>query len=215
MSTQNSDRTTSQFAWATLGAVALGGLLGATMLTRQPITKPNLDSAPDRTARQARLGRMAVVGRTVTINRPRTDVYDFWRDPANMPAFMEHLDRVTDMGDGTYRWIMSGPAGLSVTLDTRIVSDRPGEEIVWKSVETSPIESEGRVTFLDAPGDRGTEVEAMIIYKPLLGELGRVVSILAGRDPATQGRRALKRLKMLMETGEIATSRNRREAEKE
>lgn len=215
MSNRNPDRIISQFAWLALGAVALGGLVGAAMLTRQPIVKPNLDSAPDRTARQARLGRMAVVGRTVTIHRPRTEVYDFWRDPANMPAFMEHLDRVTDMGDGTHRWVMSGPAGLSVTLDTRIVSERAGEEIVWKSVETSQIESGGRVTFRDAPGDRGTEVEATITYKPLFGELGRVATMLAGRDPATQGRRALKRLKMLMETGEIATARIRRETERE
>ena len=45
----------------------------------------------------------------------------------------------------------------------------------------------------------------------MLGELGRMVAKLAGVDPETQGRRALKRLKMLMETGEIATSRNRRD----
>ena len=63
---------------------------------------------------------------------------------------------------------------------------------------------------LDAPGNRGTEVTALIAYMPPMGALGRVVAKLFQADPAIQGRRDLKRLKMFLETGEIATSANRK-----
>jgi uncharacterized membrane protein len=77
-------------------------------------------------------------------------------------------------------------------------------------VEGSQIDTEGKVLFRDAPGDRGTEVEAIVAYKPPAGELGRWIAKLFQREPAVQGRRELKRLKMLLETGEIATAQNRK-----
>jgi hypothetical protein len=37
----------------------------------------------------------ALVGRTVTINRPRAKLYAFWRDLRNPAAFMENVESVT------------------------------------------------------------------------------------------------------------------------
>ncbi|MFN3527330.1 MAG: cyclase, partial [Paracoccus sp. (in: a-proteobacteria)] len=93
----------------------------------------------------------------------------------------------------------------------RITEDVPGEVIAWASTDASQIETKGRITFRDAPGKRGTEVTAIIGYAPPFGALGRVVAMLFQADPAIQGRRELKRLKMFLETGEIATPRNRRQ----
>ena len=53
-------------------------------------------------------------------------------------------------------------------------------------------------------------MEAIIAYNPPAGELGRWIAKLFQAEPALQGRRDLKRFKMLMETGEIATSANRK-----
>ena len=55
-------------------------------------------------------------------------------------------------------------------------------------------------------------VEAVVAYRPPMGELGRIVAKLFQAEPAIQARRDLKRLKMLLETGEIATNRNRNDA---
>jgi uncharacterized membrane protein len=167
------------------------------------------DSAPGRTARQRRFGGYAVTGRTVTIHRPRRELYDFWRDFSNLPRFMESVIDVTASGDITH-WTIAGPAGRDITVLTRIIEDRPGEMIGWRSVEGSDIETEGKVVFRDAPAGRGTEVEAIIAYKPPGGELGRWIAKLFQAEPHLQGRRELKRFKMLMETGEVATSRNQR-----
>ncbi|MBY0345179.1 MAG: hypothetical protein K2Q29_15115, partial [Sphingomonadales bacterium] len=75
-----------------------------------------------------------------------------------------------------------------------------------RSTEDSDIDTEGRVTFEDAPGERGTRVSLIIAYKPKGGILGDTVAKLMRRSPELQGRHDLKRFKMLMETGEIATS---------
>jgi uncharacterized membrane protein len=81
--------------------------------------------------------------------------------------------------------------------------------IAWRSVEGSDIDTEGRVQFRDAPGDRGTEVELVIAYQPPFGRAGQAIAKLLQREPAIQARRDLRRFKMLMETGEIANSDRR------
>ena len=186
-----------------------GALALALNQSRQANDQPPPDDAPGRTGRQSRFGRFAVSGRTVTINRPRQDVYDVWRDMSRLPHFMENVESVTVDGDLT-RWTIRGPADFDVELETRIVSDRPGEEIAWRSTENSAVETSGKVMFRDAPAGRGTEVEAVIAYVPPAGRIGQMIAKLFQAEPSIQGRRDLKRLKMLLETGEIATSRNRK-----
>ena len=195
--------------------VALAVLTGAGALalslnqSRQADRRHPPDDAPGRTGRQSRFGRFAVSGRTVTIDRPRREVYDVWRDVSRLPEFMENVESVTAHGDLT-RWTIRGPADFDVQLETRIVSDRPGEEIAWRSTENSAVETSGKVMFRDAPAGRGTEVEAVIAYVPPAGRIGQMIAKLFQAEPSIQGRRDLKRLKMLLETGEIATSRNRK-----
>lgn len=194
--------------WLALGVSAILGAAGYAWWARSrryEISHHPPDSAPGWTARQRRFGGYAVTGRTVTIDRPRHELYAFWRDFANLPQFMEHVLAVSAAGE-TSRWTIAGPAGRDVTVETRIIEDRPGELIAWRSTEASDIDAEGKVMFRDAPGKRGTEVEAIIAYKPPAGELGRWIAKIFQAEPSVQGRRELKRFKMLMETGEIATS---------
>lgn len=190
-------------------AASAVALVGLTLLyqqqTRNQVPERRPDSAPGRTARRNGFGRHAVVGRTVTIAKPRNEVYAFWRDRSNLAGFMEHVKSVEEVDD-INRWVIEGPMGRAVHLETRMVEDRPDEMISWRSTEASDIETEGKVLFRDAPGGRGTEMEAIIAYVPPMGTLGRWVAKTFQSEPHLQGRRELKRLKMLLETGEIATS---------
>ena len=118
---------------------------------------------------------------------------------------------VDDSGSGRSTWHIKAPAGRTVSVRTEIESEEDGKLIAWRSVEGSDIETEGRVTFEDAPGERGTRVRLTIAYKPPAGVLGKAVAKAFLREPAIQARHDLKRFKMLMETGEIATSARRRD----
>jgi uncharacterized membrane protein len=179
--------------------------------SRDPYAPRPKDSAPRRAAR-AQPGRYRVVGRTVTIAKPRAELYAFWHEPSNL-SFMENIERVEKLGDTRLRWTVAAPAGSSIAIETETVEARQDEMFAWRSLEGSDIEMHGRVEFRDAPGGRGTEVTAEIHYVPPGGTLGRAVATLFRREPGVQVRHDLKRLKMLLETGEIATSRNRKDAD--
>jgi uncharacterized membrane protein len=193
-----------------LGVVVIGAAAATQYHNNRQQRHGNRDSAPGRTARQAYFGDYAVVGRTVTIHKPRGEIYKFWRDFKNLPQFMENIEAVETGADGITDWTISAPAGTTVHVKTRIVEDRENELISWRSTSDSDIDTEGKVMFRDAPGDRGTEVEAIVAYVPPAGQIGRFIAKLFQCEPRLQGRRELKRLKMLMETGEIATSQNRK-----
>lgn len=174
------------------------------------------DDAPGFTARGwfggRSFGKYDVVGRSVTIGRPREELYAFWRDFANLATFMENVEKVQPVGsEGHSVWTLRAPAGRTVDVETRIVSEEAGRLIAWRSVEGSDIDTEGRVTFEDAPGERGTRVSVRVAYKPPAGELGRIIAKMFAREPEIQARHDLRRFKMLMETGEIATSARRKD----
>ena len=188
-------------------ALALGGVaFGAFLSNRR---KGGDDDAPLYTRKQPGTDN-PIVGRTVTIRKPKSELYEFWRDFQNLPQFMENLESIREDGDARI-WTIKAPAGRTVEVRTEVVQDVPNQTIAWRSVEGSDIETNGEVTFEDAPGERGTRVSLVMFYNPPAGELGRAIATLFQREPKTQARHDLKRFKMLMETGEIATSARTRD----
>ena len=186
------DSTTGKIEAAAGIGLALGAAaLGAFIATRK--SGEGKDDAPWFTRRGE-----DVVGRTVTIRKPRAELYAFWREFTNLAQFMENLEKVTDKGGGRSVWTIKAPAGQTVDVETEIAEETENALIAWRSVE-------------GAPGDRGTRVGLVIAYDPPGGELGKAIAKLFRREPAIQARHDLKRFKMLMETGEIATSARRKE----
>lgn len=152
-----------------------------------------------------------LIGRTVTIRRPRAELYAYWRDFPKLATFMENVERVEMLDDQRSHWVVKAPGGGTVEWAARITDEREGEYIAWASEEGAEVPNSGRVDFRDAQGDRGTIVTATILYDPPFGIIGKLVAKMFQREPAIQARRDLRRFKQLMETGEVATgARNRR-----
>ena len=145
--------------------------------------------------------------RAVMINRPRQELYAFWRDFRNLPRFMENVKSVELLEPGRSSWLVAGPMDSEIELVSEIVEDRPGDYIAWRSLAESDIDHEGWIEFRDNPFGRGTEVRVFISYDPPAGALGKVVAKVMQREPRVQARRELRRFKQLMETGEISTSK--------
>jgi uncharacterized membrane protein len=145
------------------------------------------------------------VQRTVTINAPASQLYSFWRQLENLPRFMAHLETVTVGPDGRSHWVARALLGMSVEWDAEIVEDQPGKLIGWRSLPDSQVSNSGFVEFREAPGGRGTEVFVSFEYSPPAGKLGAVVARLFGEEPAQQVKDDLRRLKQLVEAGEIPT----------
>lgn len=147
-----------------------------------------------------------LVERTVTINRPRQELYEFWRDFRNLARFMENIENVTVIDAIRSHWVVKAPAGSSVEWDSLVIEDIPGEIIEWRSAEDASVTNTGRIEFRDSTNGRGTLVTATIAYDPPAGALGKLFAKLFQREPRIQARRDLRRFKQLMETGEIAIS---------
>jgi uncharacterized membrane protein len=150
----------------------------------------------------------ALVGRTVTINRPRAELYAFWRDLRNLALFMENVESVTPIDDLRSHWAVKAPGGRTVEWDSILTEDVEGEVLAWESAEGADIKNAGRIEFRDAPPGRGTEVTATIVYEPPGGDLGKLIAKLFQKEPKIQARRELRRFKQLMETGEISTAKS-------
>lgn len=144
--------------------------------------------------------------KTVTIQRPVEELYTYWRNFQNFPTFMKHVESVTLLDDRRSHWVAKAPAGQKVEWDAEIVEDRPNELIAWASVENSDVDNSGFVRFKPAPGNRGTEVKVVIEYNVPGGALTAAIAKLFGEEPEQQIGDELRRFKMLMEAGEIATT---------
>jgi uncharacterized membrane protein len=145
------------------------------------------------------------VVRTVTINRPRHELYAFWKNFENLPRFMKHLKAVKIKDSRFSHWEASAPAGRTVSWEAEIINERENELIAWRSREGSDIDNAGSVRFKDAPARRGTEVTVALEYVPPAGILGKTIAKWLGEDPEVNVSDDLRRFKAMMETGEIPT----------
>jgi uncharacterized membrane protein len=146
------------------------------------------------------------VDRVITVNKPREEVYRFWRQFENLPRFMRHLESVKDLGFGRSHWVAKGPAGRTVEWDAEIITEKENELISWRSLEGSDVQNAGSVHFRDARGGRGTEVAVELQYNPPGGLVGATVAKLFGEEPTKQIAEDLHRFKALMEAGEVPTT---------
>jgi Predicted integral membrane protein len=151
-------------------------------------------------------GDETYVGRTVTIGKPRQELYEFWREIDHFPQFMDNVQSVEKLDDKTSRWVLKGPGGRDVELVNRLIEDVPGQRLAWESEEGSDVDTSGMVEFTDAPPGRGTYVRFLMAYDPPGGAIGRGIAKLMQREPSIQARRDLRRFKQLMENGEVAVN---------
>ncbi|MBN9118498.1 MAG: DUF2892 domain-containing protein [Planctomycetes bacterium] len=146
------------------------------------------------------------VDHAVIVNRPASEVYEFWRDLENLPRFMTHLVDVDTTTDGRSHWVAKGPLGLKAEWDAEIVTDVPNKLIAWKSLDGADVDTAGSVHFTELPGDHGTEVRVELKYDPPAGKLGTAVAKLVGRSPEEQVKADMRRFKQIMEAGEVPTT---------
>lgn len=107
-----------------------------------------------------------------SIDKPRQEVYAFWRKLDNLPLFMKHLDNVDIIDEKRSHWVLKLPAGVAkVSWDAEIVHDEPGYMIGWSSLPDSIIDNAGKIRFRDTE-DGGTLIDVVISYQPPAGGLG-------------------------------------------
>lgn len=199
-------RRAAAFRWSALitgGALALIGLSKRSKSGVAIATAGGLLSyagAKTGTQPQELIARSSIL-----LNCTPDEAYQFWSNFENLPLFMRHLESVTRLGESRSRWIAIGPLGKRVVWDAEIAFDRKDDVIAWRSLPDSEIYVDGIVKFRNAPANRGTIITVVVVYQPPAGAIGGALAKILGKDPSFMMRQDLRRLKALIETGEIPT----------
>lgn len=188
-----------------LMAIAGGSMIYHGTTSDRSITE-KVGEVADKASEAAGLNKSIKVEKTVTINKPAEELYNFWHNFERLPSFMKHLKSVTVIDDKRSHWVANAPLGQSVEWDAEIITDEPNRLISWASVEGADVDNSGFVRFQPAPADRGTEVKVVIECAPPGGTLTAALATLFGEEPKQQIGDDLRRFKQLMEAGEIATT---------
>jgi uncharacterized membrane protein len=146
------------------------------------------------------------VDEVVTINRPASELYRFWRNFEQLPRFMDYIESVRQLDQRRSHWIVNGPAGHKVEWDAEIINEIPDELIGWRTLDGADVISAGSVRFVPSPGGRGTQVRVRLQYDPPGGRLGSAVARMFGKEPSQTIQEDLRHFKQLMEAGEIPTT---------
>ncbi len=149
-------------------------------------------------------GRGIRVEKTITVGTSPDQLYAFWHNFENLPRFMRHLQSVKVADSKRSHWVVNGPAGIDAQWEAEIINDVPNELIGWRSVDGANVHNAGSVHF--SPTPHGTEVKVVLRYDPPGGTIGATFAKLFGEDPDRQVQEDLRRFKMLIETGELATT---------
>jgi uncharacterized membrane protein len=154
--------------------------------------------------KKLRTDRSIKIEKTIRINRPADELFRFWRNLANLPRFMGHLESVTVKDDTHSHWVVKAPLGMTVEWDAEIISEKNNELIGWRAVGSGDVDHAGSVHFQALPRGRGTEVRVRLQYNPPAGLMGAAVAKILGEDPAQEVEEDLRRLKEVMETREAS-----------
>ncbi len=202
--------------WERLATIAVGGALAAVGVRRRSVAGGLLAALGAGLVVHGVSGRSGLyrmravrkgveVRRSITIQCSPMEVYELWRDLSNLPRFMEHVTSIEVESDRISTWtVHEGPKTFQWRAE--ITEDTPGRRLRWRSLPGSDLDHEGTLDLVAAPGGRGTIVDVRMRYQPpgglpiaglLFGPLRSIPRIQLGEE--------LARLRMLLETGELAT----------
>jgi len=191
--------------WTALGA----GLVyrGATGHCNLYATLGVSSAEPRGRATSVPAGHGLKVAKSIHIDRPAQELYSFWRHLENLPRFMRHLRSVSSHGKRSH-WVAQGLLGAALAWDAEIIADEANRLIAWRSLPGADVDSAGSVHFEPTNTGWGTRVSVELKYDPPAGRVGITVARLLGHDAGRQLEEDLRRFKQLMETGELATTRD-------
>lgn len=187
------------------------GLIGAGLLYRgatgqcEAYRTLGINTAETGAEGEEEVARDVHIEKSVTINSTPKELFRFWRDYENLPRFMEDLESVTELDETRSHWVAKGPGGKNVEWDAEIYNEKENELIAWRSLPGADITNAGSVHFEEAPG-HGTYVKVVLNYNPPGGKAAALFAKLFGKEPGQLVEHNLRRLKQLVETGEIPTT---------
>jgi len=157
-----------------------------------------------KTGSRIRFTKPGGISHSRTICRSLSAVYEFCRDPRNLPLVVKNPVAVERLEPNHFVILRDGEKD-DARIDLRITSETTGQTISWKS-EWKNSSHQGRIDFIPAPADEGTEVTVVIHERGDGGRISAALDRLRQHCLAEAIADTLRRMKALLEAGEIATT---------
>ena len=142
------------------------------------------------------------INTSVTVKRPKEELYAYWRNLENLPNFLSHIEDVRELSNKKSEWTAEVPGGLgTIEWEAEIIWEQKNHSIAWKSLPDSEIENSGEVRFQDAGNGKSTIVESRISYRPPAGQAGGLAAKLLNPAFKKVVENDLKEFKKVMEKG--------------
>ena len=209
--------------WERLASIGLGTALIATAVARRRVLGPVAITGAALVLRGAsgacpayraaglssrETGRPALVASdrhrrvtaSVTINRSAREVFDVWRELGNLTAIFKGLDHIERIDEKYTRWSWRGPAGVRFEWMAQM-TEAPNR-LSWRSLPGADLDTSGTVRFTDLARG-GCEVTVTMDYNQPGGPATSAALWMVGRTPRGELREDLRRLKHVLETGEL------------
>jgi uncharacterized membrane protein len=188
----------------------LGAAAGAALLERgltghcRAYSKLGIDTA-HRGLSAEESGEAIETAHSITVARPKEELYALFKDPESFRRIMEFFAEV--QSDGSARvWTAKGKLGDKLRWRTELTEDVANERMAWRSLPGELIGTEGLFSLREAPADLGTVVTLRQRFRAPLGKLGAKLGKTLGFAPKLVTLKALRRLKSLAEAGEFPTT---------
>ncbi|HEY9744916.1 MAG TPA: SRPBCC family protein [Oculatellaceae cyanobacterium] len=104
---------------------------------------------------------------TVKVHASAKKCYEVWHQFENFPRFMNHVKKVSPVGDNRWRWIITTPLGRDVEWTAHIDSDERNRLMSWHTVDENGhpnLKVNGTVRFDETAPNR-TEVTCTIHFE--------------------------------------------------
>lgn len=140
--------------------------------------------------------------RTLTVNRPVRDLYQFWQQPENLARVFRHVKSVTTDGDNRLKWTAVDSLGQEWTWESEIFNKRELKLIAWQSLPGGDLEAAGSLHFNSIGEGRGTSVRFVLHYHFPQAQLAERVASFFGQGLDDEITEDLRRFKSIAEAGE-------------
>jgi uncharacterized membrane protein len=150
-------------------------------------------------------GYLAV--RSVTVDRPEDALRTVWRDTDWLAVALARPVRLERMAQGRWRCVVGdrrdadGP--FEASGSTVEITEEAGQTLHWRTAD-GRMAHRATVTLTPAPGDRGTQIRVELRYR--VGRAGHALAVLRGVDADQTLRTVLRRVKSLMECGQVVST---------
>lgn len=189
--------------------VLFGGLLAARGISQHCPIKKSLSPSlwEEQLRREYGWHNLEACMRSVTIGKPRNEVFEFLRDTTKLAEVLERMQSLEQIEPNRFRWRAEGPLGKPLQSFARLEEVLDNQQMVWVSEAGAWLPLRCTISLADAPQGRGTELKVVLACEPPAGILGYAGASLLSPLLGSLLTRELRRIKQYLETGEVAASR--------